>query len=113
MYEYVSRHYIELLQDLLTMVKQSQDDYPHRSESNDHLAPGRFSVIWAAAVGHGFSVWPKAWPLSRGQDVFIEDITSFCHAADRTTWDDVGQCLSDLVAQGLIFENCFVDLLGC
>ena len=56
MYEYVSRHYIELLQDLLTMVKQSQDDYPHRSESNDHLAPGRFSVIWAAAVGHGFSV---------------------------------------------------------
>ena len=59
MYIYICmyREYIEILQDLRTMIKQSQVDHPHRSESNDHLAPWCFSVTWAAAVGHDFSGW--------------------------------------------------------
>lgn len=75
MYIYICmyREYIEILQDLRTMIKQSQVDHPHRSESNDHLAPWCFSVTWAAAVGHDFSGWfaPRWTHVWRNNHYFL------------------------------------------
>ena len=70
-YIYILWKYIEFLPDLRTMIKQSQVDHPHRSESNDHLAPGCFSVGGSCGTRFFRVVCPKENACLKKQPLFV------------------------------------------